>query len=46
MVGDFIMKEVSHKTGILMFFTLFAAYVTFAASWVGGSNLGPQIIPT
>ena len=46
MVGDFIMKEVSHKTGILMFFTLFAAYVTFAASWVGGSNLGPQIIHT
>ena len=40
------MKEVSHKTGILMFFTLFAAYVTFAASWVGGSNLGPQIIHT
>ncbi|AWZ37634.1 MFS transporter [Ligilactobacillus murinus] len=40
------MKEVSQKTGILMFFTLFAAYVTFAASWVGGSNLGPQIIQT
>ena len=40
------MKVVSHKTGILMFFTLFAAYVTFAASWVGGSNLGPQIIHT
>lgn len=40
------MKTVSRKTGILMFFTLFAAYVTFAASWVGGSNLGPQIIQT
>lgn len=40
------MGEVSHKTGILMFFILFAAYVTFAASWAGGSNHGPEIIQT
>lgn len=39
-------KEVSHKTGILMFYTLLIAYITFAASWVGGSNLGPQIVAT
>lgn len=37
-------KTISHKTGILMFYTLLLAYITFAASWVGGSTLGPQIV--
>lgn len=37
-------KSISHKTGILMFYTLLIAYITFAASWVGGSTLGPQIV--
>ncbi|MFC3927330.1 MFS transporter [Streptococcus caprae] len=39
-------KEISTKTGLLMFFTLVVAYITFAASWVGGSNLGPEITST
>ena len=39
-------KSISNKTGILMFYTLFLAYITFAASWVGGSTLGPQIVST
>lgn len=39
-------KDVSPKTGILMFYTLLIAYITFAASWVGGSNLGPQVVAT
>ncbi|MGT2800553.1 MFS transporter [Streptococcus marmotae] len=39
-------KSVSQKTGILMFYTLLIAYITFAASWVGGSNLGAQIVRT
>lgn len=39
-------KSISNKTGILMFYTLLLAYITFAASWVGGSTLGPQIVAT
>ncbi|MBS4761244.1 MFS transporter [Carnobacteriaceae bacterium zg-ZUI252] len=39
-------KEISTKTGILMFFILFMSYILFAANWVGGSTLGPEIIKT
>lgn len=35
--------NISTKSGLVMFFTLVVAYITFAASWVGGSNLGPEI---
>ncbi|AUW97296.1 MFS transporter [Streptococcus pluranimalium] len=35
--------NVSTKTGLIMFFTLVLAYITFAASWVGGSNLSAEI---
>lgn len=37
-------KEISTKTGIFMFFMLFISYILFAANWVGGSTLGPEII--
>lgn len=38
------MKDnISTKSGLIMFFTLVIAYISFAASWVGGSNLGPEI---
>lgn len=36
-------NDISIKTGLLMFFTLVIAYITFAASWVGGSSLGSEI---
>ncbi|TWT14405.1 MFS transporter [Streptococcus sp. sy010] len=39
-------KDISPKKGILMFYTLLIAYITFAASWVGGSSLGPQVVAT
>ncbi|VEJ21572.1 Major Facilitator Superfamily [Neisseria animaloris] len=39
-------KQVSQRTGISMFFILLLAYITFAASWVGGSTLSPQILET
>ncbi|SUO96508.1 MFS transporter [Suttonella ornithocola] len=34
----------SVKQGLMMFFVLLIAYIIFAANWVAGSALGPEII--
>ncbi|AAP96413.1 MFS transporter [[Haemophilus] ducreyi] len=39
-------QEINQKTGISMLFILIFAYIMFAASWVGGSTLGHEILDT